>query len=144
MWNIATGMVFPEDSAKNLLEPRSTGEKLFNEFVQERLINKTKDFVSLILIKYKLQTFEMLSKLLIVSERKTKMSVKSEPYIFQRLLITTRDRKVGMKKVLCYELTALPSSLTRPDGSLNKGVKSQILHELENIDKGVKEHHLAA
>ena len=38
----------------------------------------------------------MLSKLIIVSEGKKKMTVKGEPDIFQRLLIATRDRKVDL------------------------------------------------
>ena len=33
LWNIDTGMVFPEEAAKDLLEVRLSGEKLFNQFV---------------------------------------------------------------------------------------------------------------
>ena len=71
LWTIATGMLLPEEATKDLLEARLTGEKLFNEFVQERLINKTKDFFSPI-HKYKLQTCEILFKPVIVSEGKKK------------------------------------------------------------------------
>ena len=52
------------------------------------------------------------------------MSVKSEPDICPILHIAAKDKKVDLKKVFSYELTALLSSLARPDRSLNKVVKS--------------------
>ena len=35
------------------------------------------------------------------------------------------------------ELTPVPSSIAHPDGSLNKSVKSQLLHKLECVQKVV-------
>ncbi len=89
--------------------------------------------------KAEVETFEVTSKPFVVSERNTKVIVKNESYIFHRLLIAAKHRNIDLKKVLTYELSAIPSSFALPDGTMNKGTKSQVLHVLETFEKGVKE-----
>ena len=45
--------------------------------------------------------------------------------LFQCLIVVAQNKKIDLKKVLSYELSRVPGSLGRSDGSMNKGIKSQ-------------------
>ena len=113
-----------------------------NDFVEERLVKQTKDCYSPIR-KYKLQLFDSLNKPMVIAEAKKRKTLKTEPDLFQRLIVVAQMRKIDLKNILSQELTAVPLSIARPDGTMNKSVKSQLLKELETVQKGQKEAPLA-
>ncbi len=45
-----------------------------------------------------------------------------------------QTRKINLEY---QELTPVPSSIAHPYGTLNKAIKSQLLHEIELVQKGV-------
>jgi len=50
-------------------------------------------------------------------------------------LIVAKGRRVDIQELLSYELSSIPQSLARMDGSLLKTVKAQLLHQLETSCK---------
>ena len=65
-----------------------------------------------------------------VTDGKKTVNVKSEPDLFQRLIVVAQTRKINLQNILSQELTPVPSSIAHGDGSLNKAVKSRLLHGL--------------
>ena len=132
--NLATGLVLPDSDADNLIAAHSIGQLLMQNFIEERLIQKSVPFFDS-LHKPKINTFQTLSKpLLFGEERKPE---KCNSGILPRLLVASQTRNIDLKNILCYELTAVPVSLAKPDGSLNRGTKSVLLKELEKLEKGI-------
>lgn len=131
--NIATGIVLPDEDADKLISVKETGQGFMDDFIEERLIKRSVPFFNAV-HKPNIKTFHSLSKPMLVGEQK--VAVKSDPNIFSRLLVAAQNRKIDLKNVLSYEISAVPAGLARSDGSLNHGVKSQLLKELEKIEKG--------
>ena len=50
--------------------------------------------------------------------------------IFSKIAIISQRRSIELLPVFSYPLGAVPLSLGQPDGTLNKTVKSKLLHKL--------------
>ncbi|KAG0730384.1 hypothetical protein GWK47_028391 [Chionoecetes opilio] len=56
--------------------------------------------------------------------------------LFRRLLAVSKNRDVDMRKVLSYELAAVPPSMFHDDGSMRKTNKADLAKKLEaNTDE---------
>ena len=62
---------------------------------------------------------------MVISDGKKKTCIKSEPDLFQRLILVAQTHTIDLQKVLSCELSAVPSSIARSDDSMKKDTKSQ-------------------
>ena len=53
--------------------------------------------------------------------------------LFELLLVISKTREVNLKEIFSYELSNTPLLLSRPDGTLHKSVKSELLEEIEKV-----------
>ena len=103
-----------------------------NNFVEKRLIEKEVNFFNT-MTKTKLKIFATVVKKVSVSESNEKpiLSVNAAWQLFGRLVVVAKSRDIDLKNVLQHELSNVPLSLKKPDGTLNKGTKSKHMAELE-------------
>ena len=69
------------------------------------------------------------------------VKIKTHPYdrkVFQRLAVIAMSRTVDLRDILTYELGAVPLSLAKPNGNMNKTTKSKLMQELE-VDSSVND-----
>ncbi len=66
--------------------------------------------------KNKVKTFDELSKPITVTKGKQQTIVKGAD-LFQHLILVGQTRNIDLKKILSYELAAVPSRPARPDGT---------------------------
>ena len=57
--------------------------------------------------------------------------MKADRDLFGRLLIVANARQINLREVLSYELSPVPCSLVKNDGSLRKATKSDLVSVLE-------------
>ena len=132
--NIAIGTVPGEDITDDLLGAYEKGFKRMNDFVKERLnTNKVGFFEAQ--TKLKLKTFSSIRKP-VQSEKDGK--IESFSIDRGRLLVISKTREVNLIEIFSYELLNTPLSLSRPDGTLHKAVKSKLLEEIEKEAESVK------
>ncbi|MES9879525.1 MAG: hypothetical protein ABW185_01435 [Sedimenticola sp.] len=129
--NIATGVIAPEDVKRDLRNAKEIGTQAMNTFVSERLNTEHIGFFET-LPNLKLKTFSSLcQKAVVKTGNDKKMSLDTDRDLFSRLIVVSKTRDVDLQGLFQYELSAVPLSLAKPDGSLNKSTKSTLLHELE-------------
>ena len=128
--NIITGMVVPEEVTQHILKSSSIGRKEMLKFVKDRLIDKKIGFFDT-LSKQKLKTFASIRKPVSITVNSKEKSITADRDLFARSVITAKSREVDIRYLFQYELTTVPLSLSKLDGSLNKSPKSLLLAELE-------------
>ena len=135
--NIAGGTVPGEDITEVLLGAYEKGFKRINDLLKERLnTNKVSFFEAQ--TKLKLKTFSSIRK-----PGQSKKNGKIESFsidreLFGRLLVISKTREVNLREIFSYELSNTPLSLSCPDGTLHKAVKSKLLEEIEKEAAYVK------
>ena len=88
--------------------------------------------------KLRLKTFASGEKELKVRHKnETVTTLEGLQNLFSRLITVSTTRKIDLKSVLSYELSAVPLSLFHVTGEMRKTAKSKLLQELK-----VKEHSL--
>ena len=65
------------------------------------------------------------------SNEKTIISVSADRQFFGRLVVVAKSRDKYLKNILQHELSNVPLSLVKPDGTLNKGTKRKLMAEME-------------
>ena len=60
------------------------------------------------------------------------ITVSADRDLFGRLLIAANTREINLKKVLSYELSAVPFALAHQDGSIRKTIKSVLAKMLKD------------
>ena len=130
--NIATGVVFPDgNTTTRLLNSQSIGTSRFKSFLSERINTNTEDIMTPV-PRENLKTFSSLRKPVKVTASKMQVAViNTDRQFLAKLLIPAKDRDISLESCFEYELSSVPLSLFNIDGSMNKGVKSNLLHELE-------------
>ena len=103
-----------------------------NQFIKERLSkDKKKSFWDPIPKTAVVKTFSSMQKCL-----SSDTDRKDTEVLFRRLLAVSKNRDVDMRKVLSYELAAVPPSMFHDDGSMRKTNKSDLAKKLAaNADK---------
>ena len=128
--NIITGMVVPEEVTQHILKSSFIGRKEMLNFVKDRLIDKKIGFFDT-LSKQKLKTFASIRKPISITVKSKEKSITVDRDLFARLVIIVKSREVDIRNLFQYELTTVPLSLSKLDGSLNKSPKSLLLAEFE-------------
>lgn len=139
--NISSGLVAPPETHDFLTNFKSIGIQKVTEFVSKRLETtenveemheKTVGFFDPI-SKTNLKTFsETKKKTTLKINGKIITKVIPPEIVFQRALAVSTNRKdVNLKQIMSFPLTAIPSSLFKPDGCRRSTEKSDLLHVLE-------------
>ena len=122
LMNITTGQIASrevEDSMKGIPE---RGKVIFDDFVKQRLGDEpTKGFWEP-MQKCTMSTFSDRKKAL-PNDKDRKLIIESE-VLFRRLLGVSKSRDVDLRKVLQYELAAVPPTLFHGDGTMRKNNKA--------------------
>ncbi|GFS26387.1 hypothetical protein ElyMa_007052500 [Elysia marginata] len=122
---LSSGCRLSDEIAGDLLKAEEFGQKRYEEFVKERLKNKTVEFKDP-LPKSTLKTFACASKVVSVKSKTKEIQIKVQRNLFGKLLILSQDHDVNIEKVLSYPLSPTPRSFATPDGlplKTNKAVR---------------------
>ena len=134
VYNILTKAILPEKSADQFLKIEEEGEKLLNDFINERLCG-TKSIWEPIK-RRKLPTFKenyVTSKVKLADKV---ITLKEERRLLTRFVMASRERpEVDLPKYLGqYEFSVVPRSMFNSDGIMRiASDKSAIMHEIEKI-----------
>ena len=118
--NIVSGQVASAAVEKSLASLLSTGKALYQGFVDERLVEgkeKIKGIWDALPRKTALTFADM--KKNVTNDKGKKITMNTE-VLFRRLLAVSQNREVDLKKVLAFELAAVPPSMFHDDGALRK------------------------
>jgi hypothetical protein len=84
--------------------------------------------------KNKLSTFASMRK---QSKAKSKgdtaATLSGDGDLFSRIRVVATSRKIDLKQLLTFELSPVPLSLAKLDGTLHKTAKSRLIGELEKL-----------
>ena len=131
LYNIATGVVLPTEVAEALVTSGERGQQQMNSFIQQRLNSNDVSFWDAI-PNLKIKTFIATTKKTTVKASNEKLVTTAEDRdLFGRLLIVAKVRQVKLRKVLSFQLSAVPFSLAHTDGDVRKTTKSVLLQILE-------------
>ena len=130
LMNITTGQIASrevEDSMKGIPE---RGKVVFDDFVKQRLGDKpTKGFWEP-MRKCTMSTFADMKKAL-PNDKDRKLIIDSE-VLFRWLLGVSKSRDVDLRKVIKYELAAVPPALFHGDRTMRKTNKADLAKKLES------------
>ena len=126
---LSSGAVANDDVMEDMINAESIGKQSLEQFVEERIVSGTTSFHGTIK-KKNLKTFDSLRKKKVFNVKEEQVPVKADRDAFARLLIIQRNRGVDLEEVLQYELSSQPLSLSKPDGSMNKTMKSKLFNHL--------------
>lgn len=135
---LSSGIKISDDIANDLLTVNDHGKKLFEDFVNTRIENKTVEFKNP-LPKSGLKTFESATNVVAVKSKSKEMKVKIQRSLFGQLLVLSHEHDINMEKVLSYPLSPTPWSLATPDGFPLKTNKATLMHEIEKKEFFVTE-----
>jgi len=132
--NITSGQVASEEVEESMNGVPQKGREMFNQFTKERLGDEKKRNFWDPIPKTVVKTFSAMRKCL-SSDKDRKIMIDTE-VLFRRLLAVSKNRDVDMRKVLSYELAAVPPSMFHDDGSMRKTNKADLAKKLEaNTDE---------
>ena len=137
--NISTGQMAStevEDSMKCIPD---RGKVIFDDFVKERLGEEPAKHFWEPLKKCKVSTFAEMKKAL-SNDKDRKLIIDSE-VLFLRLLAVSRSRDLEMRKVLQYELVAVPPALFHSDGTMKKTNKAEFAKRLASHSADLQMRH---
>ena len=133
VYNILTKAILPEKSAVQFLKIEE-GEKLLNDFINERLCGTTSIWEPI--KRRKLPTFKENSVTSKVKFADKVITLKEERRLLTRFVMASRERpEVDLSKYLGqYEISVVPRSMFNSDGIVRiASDKSAIMHEIEKI-----------
>lgn len=128
--NVLSGVVAGPEISTPLLSMQGIGEKAMNNFVKDRLDTTNGKFFDPVK-KLNLPTFASLRKKVKAKSKDAKSVIAGDRDLFHRLVVIGEKRKVSLKNLLSYELTAVPLSIANPNGTLTRTNKSKLLSKLE-------------
>lgn len=116
----------------DLLNADAIGQKAFNEFVTDRLVNKSVSFHQPIPRKT-LSTFSsMKERRNVTSAANKQIEIRAERNLFGQLLMISQENNISLEKTLSFPLSPIPWALATADGLPVKTDKSKLLHLLES------------
>ena len=131
MFNVLTKIVLPESFAMELLEIEREGRKLYEKFIEERIVESK--FIWDTINKRELPTFANHKKVVTVKIRNQLINIKAERKLMSRFTVAARSRSdVDLPGDLGkYEFLAVPRSIfTEESDLIRSGVKSKIISEM--------------
>ena len=130
--NLSSGLMAPYDIESDLLEAHSHGQTALNKFLEDRIKTDEVPFFSPIK-RLKLKTFASLKTKSVCKLKEKTYTITAERGMFAKLLVIGEKRcTVSMQELLSYSLGPIPWSLAKPDGTLAKTSKSDLLDVVED------------
>ena len=128
---LSSGKPAPPEVMEDLLECEQRGISAFNNFVQQRLMEKSVSFHSP-MKKLSLKTFSYTHVKTKVQSTKIKtVQIAAQMNIFGQLLVLAREHDISLEKALTYPMSPVPWALANPDGLPVKTDKAKLVHMLE-------------
>ena len=127
--NIATGIVASAEICSWLKAVKLIGSQKLKNFLQERVHNQIKDFFDPT-EKQKSCHFRQIIKKALLEKGKI-VAMEIDRHIMIRLVIVSQTKDIDLEILFAYELSAVPLSLSDPDGTMRKCCKSDLLIEIE-------------
>ena len=127
--NLSSGMPLAEETTKSILESVECGNKLYEEFQEDRLHSQNNLFHTPI----KRNNYSSFSKKTVAIKvgSKVKAIGVNRNIIGNLLYLTVKNNKpIDFKKSLQYPLSPIPLSLCDPDGSRRETIKSKLKEKL--------------
>jgi len=116
LYCLSYGVPAPQDVEKDLLEAISLGVIARDDFVKDRLIDKTLEF-HVPVKRMKLKTFESVGIVKKVQSTTNKLvQVKAERNIFAQLVLLAVRHNIDLQRTLSFPLGPVPRSLAKADG----------------------------
>ena len=131
VYNIITKKVLPENLCREFLEVEEEGKRLYDKFVQERIVGETSIWDPI--TERKLPTFRSNLKIVQMKVQNQLINIRAERKLMSRFLIATRARPdIDLPGYLGkYEFSAVPRSLFTSEGDLLPcGDKAKITAEM--------------
>ena len=132
LYCLSSGVPVKEEVANDLLNVMKKGKLCFDEFVEDRLVDRTVSFHSPIK-RNKLKTFAASEVKKTIKSSQNKMTqIRAERNIFAQLVLLAVQNDIDLEMTLSYPLGPVPWSLATADGMPVKTDKSKLLHFLES------------
>ena len=131
VFNVLTKKVLPESLAMEFLEIERQGRKLYEKFIEERIVGSKTIWDTI--NKRKLPTFANNKKVVTVNIRNQLINIKAERKLMSRFTVAARSRPdVDLPGYLRkYEFSAVPRSIFTEEGDLIRSKdKSKITSEM--------------
>lgn len=139
VFNLVSKAILPEEVADELLRHGKVGEELYCSFVTERL--KGNISVWSPMKKRNLKTFRNQAKVTKSKIGDKVIQLKEERTLLSRFLLCARKRpELDLEESIgSYEFSVVPKSMFTQDGQpLLTSDKAKVLHEVENLSKGLE------
>ena len=125
--SLATNDIATPEITKDVLSAYSRGVNMVKSNVSQRLVERSTPFFHP-MTRNNTKTFATLYKINIVTKQKETKTIKADRKLIQQLFnASSAGRKVELLTVLQHELSPVPLSLAKIDGSMNTTSKADIL-----------------
>ena len=134
LYNLVSLAYIPEEFVEQILNIDITGQRLYEEFVSERIKGEVSLWAPV--KKEKNYMYTSANKKLSAKIRDKNIDMKETKNLYGRLMILARsNRDIDQKHAIgTYEFTLTPRALFSPDGSLLPCTdKSKLIHSLKSI-----------
>lgn len=141
LFNLVTKVVVPEKVKNDLLGQSDIGQKLFENFVKDR-IQCGKMGIWSRMKKRKLQTWKTLGKKIKLSIAGQTVELQEDRNLFARMLVVCKSRpEIDIREAVgTYEFTVVPRSMFASDGEmLHCSAKSALMPILEKLPNSPNE-----
>ncbi|XP_028412052.1 uncharacterized protein LOC114534781 [Dendronephthya gigantea] len=135
LFNLVTKVVASEKVKKDLIEQSEIGQKLYDDFVRDRIITGKINLWSS-MKKRKLQTWKAMTKKIKISTSAETIELQEDRNLFARMLIICKSRpEIDIQEAVgTYEFRVVPRSMFTADGTmLHCTAKSALMPILENL-----------
>ena len=127
--SLSYGWFANKEVESDLLGAKEIGEQCLEEFMTNRLIEKSVAFYNPIK-KKKLKTFSSMQANATVRVKQNQISIKTDRKIFSCMLVIQRKHSINLRDVSQYSLGPVAWALANGHGTIHKTVKSKLLNIL--------------
>ena len=146
LYNVSSGMPIEAEVSESILAVRKKGEKIYEEFVDER-IRSTKTKIHEVIKRKKLILFRNIEKKVVLKVHSKHRLIEANRNVLGKLLALTAksEKNIDFEQALKYPLHSLPLCIAFPDGARRTTPKSKFMEVILLCSNGPtypKEVHL--
>ena len=124
--NMITGQLFSDDICDDILKVETIGKKMYKDFIGERMKPDSTINIFDPLKKASIKTFKSANKSKSIKVNSKIVDLKENCNLFSRCAVIQEKRRIDMKELIgIYELTVVPPSLFKRDGTLLDGFQGK-------------------
>ena len=131
----------PLNTVDGLLQVEKIGESCFKEFLKNHIETNNVDYEPTKKLKLRIRIFDKRSALTKIKVKKKDVAISSEHETFARLLVIEKNRNISLKKVMQFELSPTPKSISNLESSttLRRTAKTELFKHLKSSIEMVEE-----